>query len=48
MKQTLTTLLQTVKNTYDGIRRLPQLPAAYLHPWRRDGEIEHGIIFYES
>ncbi len=41
MKQTLTTilpasLLQTVKNTYDGIRRLPQLPAAYLHPWRRE------------
>ncbi|RJP55578.1 MAG: DUF115 domain-containing protein [Anaerolineaceae bacterium] len=41
MKQTLTTLLpasllQTVKNTYDGIRRLPQLPSAYLHPWRRE------------
>lgn len=41
MKQTLTTLLpasllQTVKNTYDGIRRLPQVPAAYLHPWRRE------------
>ncbi len=28
-------LLQTVKNAYDGIRRLPQLPSAYLHPWRR-------------
>lgn len=41
MKRTLTTLLpasllQTVKNTYDGIRRLPQLPSAYLHPWRRE------------
>ena len=41
MKQTLTTLLpssllQTVKNTYDAIRRLPQVPAAYLHPWRRE------------
>jgi hypothetical protein len=41
MKQTLTTLLpssllQTVKNTYDAIRRLPQAPAAYLHPWRRE------------
>jgi hypothetical protein len=23
-------LLQTVKNTYDVIRRLPQVPAAYL------------------
>jgi hypothetical protein len=29
-------LLQTVKNTYDAIRRLPQVPAAYLHPWRRE------------
>lgn len=28
-------LLQFTKNTYDGIRRLPQLPAAYFHPWRR-------------
>ena len=41
MKQTLTTLLpfsllQTVKNTYDALRRVPQLPAAYLHPWRRE------------
>lgn len=41
MKRTLTTLLpssvlQTVKNTYDAIRRVPQLPAAYLHPWRRE------------
>ncbi|MBV6396500.1 MAG: hypothetical protein HFACDABA_02098 [Anaerolineales bacterium] len=29
-------LLQTVKNTYDALRRVPQLPAAYLHPWRRE------------
>jgi hypothetical protein len=41
MKNTLTTLLpasllQTVKNTYDALRRVPQLPAAYLHPWRRE------------
>jgi hypothetical protein len=41
MKQTITTLLpasliQTVKNTYDALRRVPQLPAAYLHPWRRE------------
>jgi len=37
MKQTIpSSLLQTVKNTYDAIRRLPQVPAAYLHPWRRE------------
>jgi hypothetical protein len=41
MKRSLTTLLpasfiQTVKNTYDALRRVPQLPAAYLHPWRRE------------
>lgn len=37
MKPTLpVSLLQTVKNTYDAIRRLPQVPAAYLHPWRRE------------
>ena len=39
MKQTLNTvlpssILQNTKNTYDAIRRLPQLPDAYLHPWR--------------
>ncbi|MGQ9832425.1 MAG: 6-hydroxymethylpterin diphosphokinase MptE-like protein [Candidatus Villigracilaceae bacterium] len=27
--------LQVIKNTYDAIRRLPQVPDAYLHPWRR-------------
>jgi hypothetical protein len=41
MKQTLksmipTPMLQFARNTYDGFRRLPQLPAAYLHPWRRE------------
>jgi len=37
MKQTLlpSSILQTFKNTYDAIRRLPQVPDAYLHPWRR-------------
>jgi len=29
-------LLQPVKNIYDAIRRVPQLPAVYLHPWRRE------------
>ena len=29
-------LLQTARNAYDSLRRLPQLPAAYLHPWRRE------------
>jgi hypothetical protein len=28
-------LLQTTKNSYDALRRLPQLPEAWLHPWRR-------------
>ncbi|MGA7193144.1 MAG: 6-hydroxymethylpterin diphosphokinase MptE-like protein [Anaerolineales bacterium] len=41
MKQTLNTILpssilRSAKNTYDAIRRLPQLPVAYLHPWRRE------------
>ena len=36
MKRILANLLQTVKNTYDAFRRLPQAPAAYLHPWRRE------------
>jgi uncharacterized Rossmann fold enzyme len=29
-------ILQATKNTYDAIRRLPQAPGAYLHPWRRE------------
>ena len=41
MKQTFSSILpssmlQTTKNTYDAIRRLPQLRDAYLHPWRRE------------
>ncbi len=28
-------LLSAAKNGYDSLRRLPQLPNAYLHPWRR-------------
>jgi hypothetical protein len=40
MKTTLkrltpTPLLNVAKNTYDAIRRLPGVPDAYLHPWRR-------------
>ena len=29
-------IVQTLGNTYDAILRLPELPAAYLHPWRRE------------
>jgi len=29
-------VLQTAKNTYDAIRRIPQLPDAYFHEWRRE------------
>jgi hypothetical protein len=41
MKQSLksiipTPMLQFARNSYDAFRRLPQLPAAYLHPWRRE------------
>jgi Protein of unknown function DUF115 len=41
MKQSLKStipapLLQFARNTYDAVRRVPQLPAAYLHPWRRE------------
>ena len=28
-------LLNTLKTAYDALRRLPQVPDAYLHPWRR-------------
>jgi hypothetical protein len=31
-----TPMLQVARNTYDAFRRLPQLPAAYFHPWRRE------------
>jgi Protein of unknown function DUF115 len=41
MKQTLDAILpssviQNTKNIYDAVRRLSQLPDAYLHPWRRE------------
>jgi hypothetical protein len=41
MKQTLKSIIPTpalnfARNTYDSFRRLPQLPAAYFHPWRRE------------
>ena len=41
MKQTIksilpTPVLQFARNTYDSFRRIPQLPAAYFHPWRRE------------
>ncbi len=41
MKQTLKEILpapvlQFARNTYDGVRRIPQIPAAYFHPWRRE------------
>jgi hypothetical protein len=29
-------LWQFGRNTYDSVKRIPQLPAAYLHPWRRE------------
>jgi hypothetical protein len=29
-------LLNAAKNTYDALRRLPRVPDAYLHPWRRE------------
>jgi len=37
MKQKLkdSALWPLIRDTYIGIRDLPQLPAAYLHPWRR-------------
>jgi hypothetical protein len=28
--------LNFARNAYDSFRRLPQLPAAYFHPWRRE------------
>jgi len=41
MKQTLKTILPQpvwnfARDTYDAFRRLPELPDAYLHPWRRE------------
>ena len=42
MKQTLKKtipdpLWQLVRTSYDSLKRIPELPAAYLHPWRREG-----------
>ena len=41
MKQTLKSIIpqplwQFARDAYDGVRRIPQLPAAYFHPWRRE------------
>jgi hypothetical protein len=41
MKQTLkqmipTPLWQFARGSYDSVKRIPELPAAYLHPWRRE------------
>lgn len=41
MKQTFKSIIppplwNLVRDSYDGIRRIPQLPAAYFHPWRRE------------
>jgi hypothetical protein len=33
---TPTPILNLAKNSYDAIMRMPQLPHAYLHPWRRE------------
>jgi len=29
-------MIESLGNTYDAVRRLPELPAACLHPWRRE------------
>jgi len=29
-------LWQFTRNTYDGLRRIPELPSAFFHPWRRE------------
>jgi hypothetical protein len=41
MKQTLKNitpsfLWEMIRNTYDSFKRIPELPAAHLHPWRRE------------
>lgn len=41
MKQTLKSVIPQPlwtfsRDAYDALRRIPQLPAAYLHPWRRE------------
>jgi uncharacterized Rossmann fold enzyme len=32
------------RNIYDGIKRLPELPQAYLHPWRRESRQKLGKL----
>ena len=41
MKQTLKEIIpnplwQFARNSYDSIKRVPELPAAFFHPWRRE------------
>ena len=41
MKQALKQIIplplwQFTRNAYDGLRRLPELPSAFFHPWRRE------------
>lgn len=41
MKQTFKSILPAplwnfTRNAYDSLKRIPELPAAYLHPWRRE------------
>jgi hypothetical protein len=41
MKQTVKSVIPQplwnfVRDAYDGVRRIPELPSAYLHPWRRE------------
>ncbi|HUG33789.1 MAG TPA: 6-hydroxymethylpterin diphosphokinase MptE-like protein [Anaerolineales bacterium] len=41
MKQTIKQVIpqpiwQFTRDTYDAFRRIPELPAAYFHPWRRE------------
>lgn len=38
--------IQSAKNIYDAIRRLPQAPDAYLHPWRRESRAR--IVQYHN
>ncbi|MBP7032443.1 MAG: DUF115 domain-containing protein [Anaerolineaceae bacterium] len=37
-------LIETARRLYDGARRLPELPAAYLHPWRRESIQKLGLL----
>lgn len=32
------------RNAYDFVKRLPELPAAYLHPWRRESCRRLGLL----